>query len=333
MSRIKIIRIIFSILLAAMLVLLSLALQTILKRNRSPYYELEQVLRSKETLIDAAVEEGTAYALISREGRSDYADLLLVLNQKVDRSWERVYENDFTGIKPWKLDIADVDGDGIKEILTAVTKTTLFDPVEKNRMFIFNYEENKLVKKWTGSQIAGTWVDFRVNDLVAIPGEELIFVSLTEEGEEYLRIYYWFHFGFFMLAESEPYDDIVDITVTGENRIEITYYAKEEPTEQKEPDMQNEPTEQKEPAVQKEATVPKEPAEQREATVQKEPTVQKEATTQMDPDELKNPTVEEASSVQKDPTKEKAPRVQMQTAVLTLIDGEIVEVDEITSDQ
>lgn len=285
------IRIIFSILLAAMLVLLSLAIQTILKRNSNPYYELEQVLGSKEILIDAAVEEETAYTLISREGRSDYADLLLVLNQKVDGSWERVYENDFTGIKPWKLAVADVDGDGIKEILTAVTKTTIFDPVEKNRMFIFNYEENKLVKKWTGSQIAGTWVDFRVNDLVDIPGDELIFVSITEEGDEYLRIYYWFHFGFFMLAEGQPYDDIVDITVIGDNRIEITYYAKEEPSVKKEPDAQKEPTTQKEP------------------------------------DELKNPTGQEASLVQKNPTKEKTSK-KIKTAVLTLVDGKIVEVDE-----
>lgn len=184
--------------------------------------EMKASLQEKETIIDYTREGKVAYVLISQTGEKKYGDLFTVFLEKETGEWERAYENDFTGINPWKIETADIDGCGEKEIIIAVKKTTHFDTQEKNRLFIFNYMDGKLVKKWTGSQIAGNWKDFYVGDLLPIKGNELIFIELTEEDRQRISVYYWFDFGFLAVASSEEYHDIGSLSILGENRIQIT---------------------------------------------------------------------------------------------------------------
>jgi hypothetical protein len=179
-------------------------------------------LDKSERIIDYAEDETRIYALIHKGGPLETGDFFVVLRQGDNGKWERFYENDFTSRKPWKLETADIDGDGEKEILTAVKKTTLFDPVEKNRMFIFNFNGEKLYKKWTGSQIAGSWKDFIAGDAASAPGEELVFIEQTEDNKAKISIYSWFDFGFFLIASRGNYEDIQGVIILGENRIEIT---------------------------------------------------------------------------------------------------------------
>lgn len=179
-------------------------------------------LGTNEIIIDAVPNEEITYAITNKAGYPDYGDTLVVFEQEHGGSFKRFYENDFKDLKPWKIRLADIDGDGSKEILTAVRKTTHFDKHKKNRMFIFNFTDGKLIKKWTGSQIAGTWEDFIAGDFVSIKGNELIFISRTELGER-VSVYYWYDFGFLMLAESKDYEDILSITIPKENRIAMTY--------------------------------------------------------------------------------------------------------------
>ena len=193
--------------------------------------QLENELTDKEQLIDYAVDGDIAYAFVSTTG-SSYGDWLLVFRHDVSGEWKRSYENDFTGLKPWRLRLADIDGDGEKEILTAVRKTTFYDKEEKNRLFVFNYTDGKLVKKWTGSDIAGSWENFITGELVNTKGEELIFITKTKEGLERLLIYHWFDFGFLMLAQSADYQDVIDVEIVKENRIRITYHDGQKKTEQ-----------------------------------------------------------------------------------------------------
>lgn len=184
--------------------------------------EWSRLFDEKETMIDYVSEDSTVYLLISREGHKVYGDYLTIL-RKEQGEWVRIYDNDFEELKPWKIRLGDIDGDGRKEILTAVYKTAHYDEVYKNRMFIFNYEDGILTKKWTGSQFAGEWNDFYATNLLNIPGDELIFIEETEEGMEKISIYYWFDFGFLELAESEEYPDIKDLVVIDENRMRITF--------------------------------------------------------------------------------------------------------------
>ncbi len=186
--------------------------------------ELGKALEEKEEIIDYAMDGSRAFLLVGTgKEEPDYGDLFLVLEREDSGEWARMYENDFTGLKPWKLELGDVDGDGMIEIVTAVRKTTYYDREERNRLFVFNYGEAGLVKKWTGSQIAGNWTDFEIGDLVSTRGEEIVFLSRTKEGRDKLFVYAWYDFGFLMLAQSEEYQEITGVGLCGENRIRLTH--------------------------------------------------------------------------------------------------------------
>ncbi len=178
-------------------------------------------------IIDEVQEDGLVYALVSQKGLSEYGDMLEIHRLADNQERKHVYTSDFLDLKPWKIEIADVDGDEEKDILIAVNKTTHFDDQAKNRMFIFNFDGDKLYKKWTGSQIAGVWNDFYVGNLLPIRGDELIFIEQVEDKGERLHIYYWFDFGFIPLATSDVYTDIIDFQITGDNRMQIVYKGKD----------------------------------------------------------------------------------------------------------
>ncbi len=189
--------------------------------------KLRSFLDKNELIVDYAISKNRAYVIVSRQKNSEYGDLLLILEDSGNNEWNRIYENDFTGLKPWKIITADIDGDGQEEILTAVRKTTIYDQNDENRLFVFNYSDNILVKKWTGSKIAGRWRSFYAGELLPIPGQELIFIEKKENGREQLSIYYWFDFGFIMLAKSDEYENITKLSISEENLIEIEYDEKQ----------------------------------------------------------------------------------------------------------
>jgi hypothetical protein len=186
----------------------------------------------RNNTIDEAAADGFIYAIMSSSRSQDaYGDKLVIDRETADGGRERIYESDFKDLKLWRLQIADLDGDGQSEIVTAVRKTTHFDPEEKNRLFVFNYDGVQLTKKWTGSQIAGDWREFLAGDLLPIPGEELLFIESMPDGGERLSVYYWFDFGFVRLAVSEPYDrPIDDLAIAGENRLSLRLASSESRT-------------------------------------------------------------------------------------------------------
>ncbi len=189
--------------------------------------DISLALNENELLIDYTIDESFAYTLINTNGIEDYGDLFVVFGRNEDL-WHRSYENDFKNLMPWKVELADIDGDNIPEILIALQKTTPYDKEIKNRMFIFNYQDNILARKWTGSRIAGIWREFYPMELLSTPGQELVFIEQAGEDLEKISIYSWFDFGFFMLADSKAYPRIQSINMKGENSLEITYYEEEQ---------------------------------------------------------------------------------------------------------
>lgn len=187
--------------------------------------DLASYLEKGEVLIDYTSDESFAYALISKQGADGLEDFFVAFEKDSD-GWNRTYEKSFKNYKAWKIETADIDGDERKEILTAVRSAAPFDKQVKNRMFIFNYTDGILVKKWTGSQIAGTWRTFYTGDIFSAPGYELLFIECTDENAEKISVYSWFDFGFFKIAESEAYEKIEDLNVAGSNRLEVTYFEK-----------------------------------------------------------------------------------------------------------
>lgn len=195
--------------------------------NKYKMDELSSSLNKNEVLIDYTIDESLAYTLVNKQGIADYGDFFVVFERR-DKEFVRIYENDFMELMPWKIEVADIDGDKNKEVLIAVKKSTRYDKEVKNRMFVFNYQEDILVKKWTGSQIAGRWRDFYLGDFLPIAGDELIFIQQLDYDKERITIYSWFDFGFIMIAYSDDYDKIIDINIIDENYLELIYNTFEE---------------------------------------------------------------------------------------------------------
>lgn len=218
------IRITAAIFLSIALLVLMIAFPGLgLQQEEDTWEEFDAVLGPEETILDGVIDGAAAFCIVSTEQNKEYGNLFVVFRRNADQEWVREYTNDFLELKPWKLEVGDIDGDDIQEILIAVRKTTHFDTEEKNRMFIFNYDGSKLIKKWTGSQTGGDWNDFLVGDLLGIKGEELIFVEQAENNEERLSVYYWFDFGFIQIAKSENFKNILNFSISMENSIRMTY--------------------------------------------------------------------------------------------------------------
>jgi hypothetical protein len=143
--------------------------------------------------------------VITHSKRHKFGDKFCIL-KKDDTygEWDKIYENDFSKIKPWKVEIGDVDGDNILEIAIGVYKTTVYDNKERKRLFIFNYDykTNILVKKWTGSRLSNNLVDFSFKDIFFSKGQELITVEKNNQHNTIRNSYYWFGFGFRLIEEA-----------------------------------------------------------------------------------------------------------------------------------
>lgn len=98
--------------------------------------------------------------------------------------------------KPWKLEIADVDGDGIREIIVGIIKPTKFFPKPHNCLFIYGWNGKEVYKKWLGSSLSRPFTDFIFADLDGLKGEELIALETSLDGKKRLGIYRWNSFGF-----------------------------------------------------------------------------------------------------------------------------------------
>lgn len=199
--------------------------------HKSSKEGLSSALDKNEILIDYTIDESLAYTLINKNGTEEYGDLFAVF-ERSDDTWQRIYENNFKNLMPWKVEAADIDGDNTPEILMALRKTTPYDKEIKNRMFIFNYQDHILSRKWTGSRIAGIWRDYYPMDLLSTPGHELIFIQQAEGNMEKISVYSWFDFGFFMVADSEAYQSIQTVAKMDENLLEVTYLEDEEEIKQ-----------------------------------------------------------------------------------------------------
>ena len=116
---------------------------------------------------------------------------------------------DMEDLKPWKVQTADVDGDGVREISVGVYKTARFHPVMAKRPFIYNWDKEGLSPKWLGSRLSHPFDDYIFCDIDGDDMEELIAIELLSNGRKIINSYKWKGFGFEGIGESVEFQDIM----------------------------------------------------------------------------------------------------------------------------
>ena len=70
---------------------------------------------------------------------------------QVWRNGKKLDETLLPSYMPWKLAIADVDGDQLPEIVVGVIRKTQYTPVEHKCIFVSRFDGRNLKRKWMGS--------------------------------------------------------------------------------------------------------------------------------------------------------------------------------------
>lgn len=197
------------------------------KKESSDWYKTAYALKLDENqeLIDYVYNKDYLFAILGDKRNRRYGNAVCIyksenLSSKVN--WIKVSEYDFSKVLPWKVEIGDIDDSENLELFIGVYKSTHFDNKQNNRMFVFNWDGEKLSKKWTGSQIGYCMKNFYVIDFLDMYGDELIILDKNKEGKERILIYYWLDFGFTLLAESENFDLIEKVEYSNDNLLKLT---------------------------------------------------------------------------------------------------------------
>jgi len=96
-------------------------------------------------------------------------------------------------LKPWKIRIGDVDGDGSEDLMAGVYKKARFHPVMAKRPFIYSWNGKTMYPKWLGSRLSRPFTDFTLADFGS--GVRVVAVEETKDGANELAVYKWDGFG------------------------------------------------------------------------------------------------------------------------------------------
>jgi hypothetical protein len=127
-------------------------------------------------------------------------------------------------LKPWKVQIADVDGDGREEIAVGVYKKARFHPVMAKRPFVYGWDGEDIYPKWLGSRLSRPFTDFVLADFGEGPAK-VIAVEETKDGANELAVYSWHGFGFIRNWAGAGAEKLTDLRVSGpagRQRIAVT---------------------------------------------------------------------------------------------------------------
>ena len=122
------------------------------------------------------------------------AEETLVLYEVTARGRREMWRGIPRSLNPWKIQIADVDGDGEEEIAVGVYKKARFHPVMAKRLFVYGWDGRDAYPKWLGSRLSRPFKDFTFAD--SGDGTKLIAIEETKDGWNELAVYRWDGFGF-----------------------------------------------------------------------------------------------------------------------------------------
>lgn len=100
------------------------------------------------------------------------------------------------GFRPWKLAVADLDGDRRKEILVGLHKPTHNWPEPHNCLFVFGTDGTRVFPKWRGSSMGRRFDDFLTGHEPGARGATLYTLERRLDGARCVTAWRWNGFGF-----------------------------------------------------------------------------------------------------------------------------------------
>jgi hypothetical protein len=171
-----------------------------------------------EIILGYAYDQSTGYlfCILGKTGKK-YGGRLAIY-RLLDNEIRKIFYGDEEH-NPWKIMLADVDGDGIVEVCVGVWKKTRYDPRYDNRLFIYGFEEGRLYPKWLGSRLSSPFVDFSFYDMDNDGTDELVALEIQRNRQKRIMIYKWQSFGFItykVLCENIEADSLLKTNFNGD---------------------------------------------------------------------------------------------------------------------
>ena len=122
-------------------------------------------------------------------------------------------------LKPWRIRIGDVDGDGTDDLMVGVYKKAHFHPVMANRPFVYGWDGKAMYPKWLGSRLSRPFTDFVLADLGN--GVRVVAVEKTKDRACELSVYRWDGFGLTGEWAGARAASLSDLQVTEDDAIRV----------------------------------------------------------------------------------------------------------------
>lgn len=163
------------------------------------YYKLfeEKILSYK--IYDIDFDKNDELLVITKEQNNQYGnDLVIFDTDFTDRlQIMEIFRQDFSEVRPWKIDACDLDNNGETDIYVGVYKDTTFYKDVRKRPFFYSWDGQRLNKKWLGSFFTD-WelVDISFGDYFGTGYDLAAVLEKNETGEYRIGIYNFVGFGF-----------------------------------------------------------------------------------------------------------------------------------------
>lgn len=171
---------------------------------------------------------------ISGDGRTEdgerYGQRLLVCDDSAEKELkflgrippDKILNSiDLSSVKPIKIQLGDVNGDGVNEVSVCVYKTAVFHPVMAKRPFFLDLVDGVLIPVWQGSRLSRPFDDYILRDIDLDGIKEIVSVEYLEDGERVIAAYNWEGFGFEMVAQSDAFNGELQFVPDCEDKSEV----------------------------------------------------------------------------------------------------------------